>query len=399
MPRSLTLLLAVALCVRFATAQTPPVSDSHDPSEDVKKVEKVEKAPEKLPPEKLEKLAKQAQDATPPKPLPPGAPAPKIHVAKPTFDFGELGQNEEVIHDFEVENVGKGDLEIISAHGSCGCTAVAAPDKKTLKPGEKTAVNVNLKTLTNQGPLSKTITITTNDPVTPNFVCTISGKVAQPFRPTVSELNLGTIQKGKPVEAKTFDVLTNSSQSIVDIKTDNELVKASYTPIPAEEKKQGYRVTVNVDGMLPVGSLRSTVSIGTTVAAQKTIQIPVLALVEGEIAVKPRTFNFGKVKHGETPTKTVEIEKAGKADLKIESVQVKPEGAFTAKLEEVKAGQSYRIVLGIARDAKDGYSRGTVSIKTNCPGETDLQVYFYALLQSDGATGAAQPQRRPTDGN
>ena len=61
-------------------------------------------------------------------------------------------------------------------------------------------------------------------------------------------------------------------------------------------------------------------------------------------------------------------------------LQVKPEGAFTAKLEEVKAGQTYKIVIGIAPDAKKGYSRGTVSIKTNVPGETDLQVYFYALL-------------------
>ena len=68
------------------------------------------------------------------------------------------------------------------------------------------------------------------------------------------------------------------------------------------------------------------------------------------------------------------------ADLKIENLQVKPEGAFTLKLEEVKAGQAYKVVLGIAPDAKKGYSRGTVSIKTNVPGETDLQVYFYALL-------------------
>ena len=98
------------------------------------------------------------------------------------------------------------------------------------------------------------------------------------------------------------------------------------------------------------------------------------------------------MKSGDAVTKVVEIEKAGNPDLKIESLQVKPEGAFTAKLEEVRAGQAYKIVIGIAPDAKKGYSRGTVSIKTNVPGETDLQVYFYALLKPSPERHAGCPE-------
>lgn len=312
----------------------------------------------------------------------PNAPAGKLGCAKPTYDFGEAGQNEEIIHDFEIENIGKGDLVILSATGSCGCTAVAPPDKKPLKPGEKTKINVSLKTLTNQGPLSKPVTVATNDPITPSFVLTISGKVTQPFRPAVTELNFGSLRKGEAVEPKSFEILTNGTQSITDIKVDNEQVKASFEQLPAAENRQGYKITVRIDGPLPVGQLRALMSVGTTVASQKLITIPVLALIDGEIAVKPRTFNFGKIKKGDTTTKTVEIEKAGAADLKIESITVKPEGAFTAKLETVTEGKSYKIVLGVAPEAKAEYSRGTVMIKTNCPGETDLQVYFYALVQN-----------------
>jgi hypothetical protein len=280
-----------------------------------------------------------------------------------------------------IENVGAGDLEIVDAKGSCGCTAVAPPNKKLLKPGESVPIQVKLNTQTNQGILSKTVSVITNDPVTPTYTMTITGKVALPFRPSVTELNFGAVKKGAAIPPKTFDVLTSGSQSFVDIKTDSEQVKASYEPLPPEEKKQGYRVTVRVEGALPVGQLRSLVSIGTTVASQKTLTVPVLAQVEGEIRVKPRTFNFGKVKRGDSTTHAVEIEKSGNPDLKIESVTVKPEGAFTATLEEVKPGQAYKIVLGIAPEAKDGYSRGTVTVRTNCPGETELQVFFYALLQ------------------
>lgn len=311
----------------------------------------------------------------------PGAPAPKITCLKPTFDFGEVSQGDEVKHDYEVENAGKAELEIINVHGSCGCTHAAA-EKTKLEPGEKTLINGTLNSTGKQGPTQINITVTTNDPVTPTLNLVLSGRVSLPFRTSVTEVNFGTVQKGAPIAEKTFDILTSSAQALTDIKTDNEQVKASFERIPDAEKVSGYRVTVKVEGLLPVGQLRALISIGTTVASQKTITIPVLAVVEGEVTVKPRTFNFGKVKRGEATTKTVEIEKAGKSDLKIEDVQVKPEGAFTAKVEEVKSGQAYRIVLGVSPDAKDGYSRGTVSIKTNVPGETDLHVYFYALLQN-----------------
>jgi hypothetical protein len=317
-----------------------------------------------------------------PAPAPSGVPTGKFQCAKPTYDFGEVSQGEEVAHSYEVENSGKAELEIVSVHGSCGCTHSAA-EKTRLQPGEKTVINAKMNTTGKQGPTQINITVTTNDTSNPTSMLTLSGRVAQPCRPSVTEVNYGSLRKGEPVPEKSFEVLISGAQSITDIKADNEQVKPSFEALPAESGKQGYKVTVKLEGMLPVGQFRSTLSIGTTVPAQKIVSIPVLALVEGEVSLKPRTFNFGKVKVGDPVTKVVEIEKAGKADLKIEDVQVKPEGAFTAKLEPVNDGKSYKIVLGIAPNAKPGYSRGTVSIKTNCPGETDLSVYFYALLDAN----------------
>jgi LEA14-like dessication related protein len=382
MPRIRLITLIVFVLAGLARAQGVP-PPAQDPGTDTREVKRMTPtghptAKEMAPPVK----SMNGNGAPPPKPVPidPNA-IPKIGCAKPQFDFGEAAQFEEVIHDYEIENVGKGELQIINVHGSCGCTAVVA-DKNLLAAGEKGKVNVKLSTQANQGPISKTVTVTTNDPATPNFVLTISGRVAQPFRPTVPEVNFGTVKKGDGSATKTFEVHTNSAQSIVEIKTDNDHVKAAYELLPATSKDQGYRITVTLTGPLPVGQLRAIISMSTTVAAQKLLTVPVLALVEGELALTPRTFNWGKVKRAEAGTKTVEVQKpAGAADLKIESVEVKPDGAFTTKLEEVEAGRKYRIVLGLAPEAKDGYSRATMTIKTNCPGETVLQVYFYALLQ------------------
>ena len=223
---------------------------------------------------------------------PLSAPAGKFGCTKPSFDFGEVSQGEEVSHDYPVENSGKGDLEIISVHGSCGCTHSAA-EKTRLAPGEKTVINAKLNTTASRARPRITITVTTNDTTAPTSSLSLTGRVAQPVRPSVTELNFGTLRKGTAVPPKTFEVLISGAQSITDAKTDHEQVKVEYAPIPADEKKQGYKLTVSLDGLLPVGQLRSNISLTTTVPAQKTVTIPVLALVEGEITrqapdVEPR---------------------------------------------------------------------------------------------------------------
>ena len=211
---------------------------------------------------------------------------------------------------------------------------------------------------------------------------TLSGRVAQPVRPSVTELNFGTLRKGTAVAPKTFEVLISGAQSITDIKTDNEQVKASTSRSRPRRRSRATASTVTLEGMLPVGQLRShALDRDDRPGAEDRHdpgarprrgrdrrQAPHVQLRQGQAPARPRRRS-SRSRRPATPTS------------RSRDVQVKPEGAFTAKLEEVKAGKTYKIVLGIAPDAKEGYSRGTVSIKTNVPGETDLQVYFYALLQ------------------
>ncbi len=313
-------------------------------------------------------------------PVKPLGPAAKIFCPQPVFDFGEAPQNDKVEHSFEIVNKGDAQLEITNVQPTCSCTA-AMPEKRFLQPNEATNIKAVFETKTFQGPITKTITVMCNDPTTPTLSLTISGKVLQPFHVTITELNYGMIKKGQPMEPKSFEIMTGGSGTITDARSDNPQVKAAFEPLPASSRMKGYKITVTVDGSLPVGQLRSMVTLTTDVPAQRALTVPVIAMVEGEINVKPRTFNFGKVKKGDGTTKIVEIEKSGAPDLKIEGVEVKPEGAFTAKLEEVKPGQAFKLVLALAADAKEGYSRGTVTIKTNCAGENLIQVYFYALVQ------------------
>ncbi|MDD5477585.1 MAG: DUF1573 domain-containing protein [Candidatus Omnitrophica bacterium] len=58
------------------------------------------------------------------------------------WDFGKAKQGEVLKHDFLFKNETKSVLNITSVNTSCGCTA-SQSDKKSLKPGEKTTINVS----------------------------------------------------------------------------------------------------------------------------------------------------------------------------------------------------------------------------------------------------------------
>lgn len=90
------------------------------------------------------------------------------------FNFGKIPQGKPVTHIFEVANTGKDSLHIENVQASCGCTTPEWDRDKVQAPGEKTNITVGYNAA-NEGPFTKTITITYNG--TQTKVITITGEV------------------------------------------------------------------------------------------------------------------------------------------------------------------------------------------------------------------------------
>ena len=101
---------------------------------------------------------------------------PKIEFTETTFDFGPLKEGQIVDHLFAFKNAGKKDLEIKNIQTSCGCTA-AVTSTKLLKPGESGSLKVEFDSTNKSGKLSRTITLTTNEPTSPMKTITIFAEV------------------------------------------------------------------------------------------------------------------------------------------------------------------------------------------------------------------------------
>lgn len=103
---------------------------------------------------------------------------PKFQWEKEVHDFGKIVQGERVAYAFKFTNVGKTDLLISDAKGSCGCTVPKWP-KDPVKPGESGKIDVVFDSDGKKGHQDKTVTIMAN--TNPNtVVLKITGEIEVP---------------------------------------------------------------------------------------------------------------------------------------------------------------------------------------------------------------------------
>ncbi|MDF1672602.1 MAG: DUF1573 domain-containing protein [Vicingaceae bacterium] len=106
--------------------------------------------------------------------------APFFEFVEEVKDFGQITQGEIITTVFRFRNVGKSDLIISSAQGSCGCTVPEWP-KEPIKSGENGEVTVTFDSNGKFGVQNKTITLVAN--TIPNTkVIALKGEVLAPSK-------------------------------------------------------------------------------------------------------------------------------------------------------------------------------------------------------------------------
>lgn len=97
---------------------------------------------------------------------------PKFSIPSLEHSFGSVKAGTPLNYSFEVKNTGKSDLEIKSVSPSCGCTT--SKYDKVIAPGKVGSITLEVaKTEGYKGEISKTATVTTNDPDHQTLVLTL----------------------------------------------------------------------------------------------------------------------------------------------------------------------------------------------------------------------------------
>ncbi|MEX0966994.1 MAG: DUF1573 domain-containing protein [Bacteroidia bacterium] len=102
--------------------------------------------------------------------------APKLEFKQDVIDYGNIPLDRTSEVTFEYKNTGKQPLVLYKVKTSCGCTA-SQPEKEKLEPGESSKLRVTFTPPGKVGYEEKTITVWSNDPLTPQQTLTIKANV------------------------------------------------------------------------------------------------------------------------------------------------------------------------------------------------------------------------------
>jgi len=104
----------------------------------------------------------------------PGGPV--IRFSETNWDFGPVKSTEPQTHVFVVANVGNAMLEILDVKTSCGCTTAGQWDRQ-VAPGKTGVIPIVFNASKFSGPVKKLVTVTSNDPETPEQKLLIQAEV------------------------------------------------------------------------------------------------------------------------------------------------------------------------------------------------------------------------------
>lgn len=226
-----------------------------------------------------------AQEPAAVPPADPGA-APRIVCAEPIFDFGDMQNTEAVEHNYVIRNTGNVSLEIQDVRASCGCTAVK-PSQNTIPPGGDGFITARLDLHGRTGMQIKTITVTCNDPATPQLVLQLKGNAIQPLRAEPASLFFGRVDPGAP-RSREFTVISGVGPvQIVGTRTDNPGLVLRALPAAANADGTSHRFELALDPALPEGNISGNAYVKTDKADQPEVSIPVAAYVVAPPAAAP----------------------------------------------------------------------------------------------------------------
>lgn len=307
-------------------------------------------------------------------------PMPKIEVEPLSRDMGTVAKGDRINVTFAVKNTGNADLVISDARPSCGCT-VASFDR-VIKPGQSGKIDASVDTKDFSGPITKVVSVISNDPQSPQVNLTIKAIV----KPYVDVVPTDFVR----FAAVQGDTATQSVDLISQEKSFSPSVEASSQPYvtarvePVAEKDRPpkstgiqYKLNVTLGPSAPVGILNAPVKIKTGIAQQPEIEIRVSGIVRDQISVTPLAITFGNFTPGkDVIARNIIINNNKPAQpVRLTKAEVSVSG-LTAEIVPVTEGMAYTVIIKPEEHLKKGPFNGIVKIYTDDQQRPEIDVPF-----------------------
>ncbi|HTG34260.1 MAG TPA: DUF1573 domain-containing protein [Thermoanaerobaculia bacterium] len=310
---------------------------------------------------------------------------PKATIAEPLKDVGTVSKGDKIVHDFVIKNEGDADLQITNVQPACGCTV--ADFDKVIKPGQTGKVHAVVDSSTFSGPISKGVSVFTNDPEHPQIELTIHAKVEPYISIKPGYARYITVQ-GEPLEgniAQTLWAPDGTSWDITGVDSPFPFLAVTFHEAKPEErlpdaKGKQWKVEMKLSNQAKVGPLSDYVTVHTNHPKQKIVQIPVSGFVRPVVAATPPNADFGKIELKEPLKKALNIRNFATEPIKVTSVDPTLPKGIETKLETLEEGREYQVRIILNPELAKGPFLGKLVIHTDSPKVPVLEVEVKGIV-------------------
>ncbi|MCC6285176.1 MAG: DUF1573 domain-containing protein [Phycisphaerales bacterium] len=343
---------------------------------------------------------------------------PKFSVERTEHDFGKILDEANVHTTFKFTNSGDATLVISQVKGSCSCT-VPALEKTEYAPGESGEISVTFDPRNRRGVQQRTVTVLSNDPVSPSFNMNITANVRPAIDIDPPMARFGEVQRGETQTmmvditgvAPNFDIVEVTVNRGEGLSVEN--LGMEELTVDNDPVRRG-TLLFTLSGDAAIGQFQGQVTVSLrsgTGNPDDLVQkvITVMAEVVGEVAFIPNRMNLGLVQPQAAFERQIRVNsRTGKA-FQIIGVEERPflgpDGqpnpaqlaGLKFRAEPAEPGREDSYILTISGALPEGVTGVTtdVMVLTNLPDEERVPLRVTGRVRQAPTPGLVPGQPLP----
>ena len=201
-------------------------------------------------------------------------------------------------YQFHLTNRTQQEVHISSIRVSCGCVTATAL-QGTLRPGESTAIVIQMDTRRFTGPKTVTIYVQFDRPQWQETQLWVQANSRDDVTVSPEALAFGRVKRGTSgTSSVTVTFQGGSDWAITSARCESNYVRTRVSEVSRQVSEVSYEVLARIRPDAPVGKWYTDVWLTTNNTAIPRVRVPLTVEVESALSVSPSVAVLGEVKSG-----------------------------------------------------------------------------------------------------
>ncbi len=255
---------------------------------------------------------------------------------------------------------------------------------KEIPPGGEGKVHVKFKTANKKGPVTKRITVTSNDPVNPKFTLQVKANLEVYFAANQRRIYYGRVNRKAPVTktitftGKLIDKIKITDVSMKKQDKPNKMDSAYTWKIIDDRKKDpknGLKLDITLDPRnQDPQRFRNYLVIKTDNEKVPQLEISLAGEILGPLTASPPRLYFGNYEKDKEMRKTLKIESPEGLEFRIQSVTSDYDGIEIAKVNKKTKSASHEMEVVLKKGCDKQRFNASLTVTTDLKAQPQLEV-------------------------